>query len=72
MNITIRVEDLAQLVADLKEDKVEAVQLSYLEGTELDGESIPPSLGAKGFSPAMGGYIDYPDIDALEDEGDDC
>lgn len=66
-SLTVSVADLESLVADLRNDGMKYVTLSFLEEDEVDGERIPPALGVTGYeSSDMSLGTDYDDLESIE------
>lgn len=67
-SITVRVKDLYDRVKELKDDKMDFVEVFLLESQEMpDGDVIPASIGFTAWTEKesfMG--IDYDGVDAVE------
>ena len=67
-SITIRVKDLYDRVKELKDDKMDYVEISFLEPDEMpDGDIIPASINFSAWTEKESFIgIDYEGIDAIE------
>ncbi|WP_113675820.1 hypothetical protein [Vallitalea guaymasensis] len=69
MEITVKITDLKNMVDQLIEDKIEYVDITYLEEDECDGDILPSSLHFDAYD-GYGGGIDYDSIEHVKVDAD--
>ncbi len=69
MQITVKVADFKNMVADLIKDKIDYVDITYLDEDECDGDILPPSLSFNAYD-GCGGGVDYEYIEHVEVNAD--